>query len=256
MVTRKQPDGDRALKRPKAARVRLDIPDSNISTTRSGRSYTSPLEPAELQLQIQRLRAELEKATQRENQAAAQRGAAEQRAADVEAENFQLQNRQQDLEALVATLEAELKVRKAELCNYKLQVGRYTKQLEDEKRKWARANAVRRAAKESRVKAGKAAMLGAASTTPTAAVDKDADRKAETLSTLSVAGDGNNVAGTKILQAFLNNTVVKEMLDRLMVQSDHAPGAVGSLQTDIRMVDRLVESVTMLKNSTASLTEW
>ena len=71
-----------------------------------------------------------------------------------------------------------------------------------------------------------------------------------------MAGDGNNVAGTKILQAFLNNTVVKEMLDRLMVQSDHAPGAVGSLQTDIRMVDRLVESVTMLKNSTASLTEW
>ena len=71
-----------------------------------------------------------------------------------------------------------------------------------------------------------------------------------------MAGDGNDEAGTKILQAFLNNRVVKEMLDRLMVQSKHAPGAVGSLQTDIRMVDRLVESVTMLKNSTASLTEW
>ena len=197
MITRKQPDGDRALKRPRPARVRLVVPDGSIITTRSGKSYTTPLEPAELQLQIQRLRAELEKATHRGDLAAAQQGAAEQRAADVEAENSQLQNRQQDLEALVAHLQTELKARKAELRKYKLQVGRYTQQLEGEKRKWARANAVRRAAKESRVNARKAAMLGAASTTPAAAVDEDADRKAETLSKQAVRYPWRVTATTK-----------------------------------------------------------
>ena len=44
--------------------------------------------------------------------------------------------------------------------------------------------------------------------------------------------------------------------DQLKESDKVAPGAAGDLQTDYAMVDRLVEAVTELKNSTSSTANW
>ena len=76
------------------------------------------------------------------------------------------------------------------------------------------------------------------------------------LGALKHAADGEESAGERILKGFLNNKQVSELLERLQSSGDVHAGTTGDLQTDYKMVDRLVEAVTDLKNSTHSLDKW
>ena len=76
------------------------------------------------------------------------------------------------------------------------------------------------------------------------------------LGALKHAADGEESAGERILKSFLNNKQVSELLERLQSSGDVHAGTTGDLQTDYKMVDRLVEAVTDLKNSTHSLDKW
>ena len=185
-------------------------------------------------------------------------------AADAEAkggENEQLVAENTRLEAKVDRLQAELRV-------YKLKSANLIKQLAGQAAKWKRANSARAAAKSRREEALQARADdggGSKRERADAADDVSSDMSKqrahhvmrEMLGALENASGGEDVAGAQILQAFLNNGHVKDLLERLMKDADTAlPGTVGELQTDGMMVDRLVEAVNELKNSTSSMVNW
>lgn len=184
-------------------------------------------------------------------------------AADAEAkggENEQLVAENTRLEAKVDRLQAELRV-------YKLKSANLIKQLAGQAAKWKRANSARAAAKSRREEALQARADdggGSKRERADAADDVSSDMSKqrahhvmrEMLGALENASGGEDVAGAQILQAFLNNGHVKELLERLMKADTALPGTMGGLQTDGMMVDRLVEAVNELKNSTSSMVNW
>jgi hypothetical protein len=188
--------------------------------------------------------------------------------------NEALASRNTQLEARVGSLEAENERVKEEARMYKLHSGNSISKLKSQSATWKRANEARKAAQSRRGAAlrepvgdggdggdGGGGKRGWAETTDDTAASDISKQRAhnvvrEMLGALKNASGGNGSTGARILQAFVNNGEVKQLQERLLGSDVALPGAAGVLQTDAMMVDRLVEAVTELKNSTSSTVNW